>query len=389
VKENAKFKILKTAYALLKKGEVKSAISLLEQVVTSFGQEEPYPYFLLAVAYLYNDKFDFANTIINRLRKNNPDYLPLVQLQGFMNFKSATVSGSALNTYLSLYEKYPNDKTIKKTLELIRRSKNFNKFQKVARLNDFVKIPSPPSHLKKIHENIKKTNNAVRKNKSSFPIKNILIVSVFAIAIFFVSFYFIKRYLNQMDQSASQKVFKDLNYVNLESSNSNLLNRINKKEYPEFYLSSKIVNYDFHRAKRLIKTKKYNEALKILNKLYNSNVNFAVKEKINFLIKFVMDLDDRVFQKIPYKKIMEKPYLYHGSAITFKGKIANIRNKTKSKSFNLLVNYKQDGTFSGILDVYLATKEKIKNGDTLKVEGLFIYTGSKDKSYLSAKNIYF
>jgi hypothetical protein len=158
---------------------------------------------------------------------------------------------------------------------------------------------------------------------------------------------------------------------------------------PEHYVSTAKLEEDFNKSKKLIKTGKYNEALLLLNRINASNVNYDVKEKTNFLIKFVTGIEDRVFDNIPYERLKKKSHLYRGAAIIWKGRIANFKKRERGAIFTLLVDYKNNDQFKGTAEIYSELKEnKLKNGDMVEVRGIFISSIGKDGSiHLSARGI--
>jgi hypothetical protein len=120
----------------------------------------------------------------------------------------------------------------------------------------------------------------------------------------------------------------------------------------------------------------------------NSNAGMNVKEKTDFLIKYITSSEDRKYEEIAYSAVMEKPYLYRGYSLAWSGKAANVKNKNGKVMFNLMIDYKEKERFSGIADIFCDEKSEIKNGDSVKVSGIFISTLTESKRpYIQAKEI--
>jgi len=142
------YQFVSDAYRAFKKKEYPVAETLLEKVISS-GSREPYVFFLLSAACLHSSRFDLADRTMDRLRALSPEYIPLIQLQLFLELKSAPTFESILARYLDAIEKFPADPHILRGRKLISYAGNFTEFQKSASMADFVYIPPPPKHLKK------------------------------------------------------------------------------------------------------------------------------------------------------------------------------------------------------------------------------------------------
>lgn len=177
--------------------------------------------------------------------------------------------------------------------------------------------------------------------------------------------------------------------VQLSGSDYRLINRINHTRTPEFYTSAAKVKNDFNRARRLIKTGKYNEAAYVLNGIYNSNATFSVREKCDFLIRFIMDVDHRSYAEILPAKILKKPYLYRGFGLRLLGKVTNLKKLPGSTSFTLLVNYRRKDIFDGVADVFQKGRnDNLVNGAMVTVDGLFVSPISKNgRLVITARDI--
>ncbi|HPF05384.1 MAG TPA: hypothetical protein PK293_05050, partial [Spirochaetota bacterium] len=148
-----------------------------------------------------------------------------------------------------------------------------------------------------------------------------------------------------------------------------------------------VVISDFNESRRLLKAGEFNKGVLILNRILNSNASFMVKEKCEFLIKYVMDSDERTYEEIDIAKLNKKPYLYRGSSVILRGKVANMKQVKGGKSFTLMVGY--DGSnFDGITLVFDPDKTPLENSEIVEVRGLFITgMGKGNIPYISGEEI--
>ncbi|MDY6935409.1 MAG: hypothetical protein SVZ03_14435 [Spirochaetota bacterium] len=369
--------IIQEAYNLFKKKRYRDVISLLTSEVSSNKTQSPYLLFLLALSYLLTSQYDKTDLMVKRIKMIDPDYLPSHQLESFIHLKSAADLNLALARYIELVEKYSKDKYLNRALNALRKADDFNEFQKDALLGDFVYIPKPSKGF---------WLSSKWRGKGQFHTRIfILMIGILSIVIILpIAIYFPLR---------QEKNFKDnttqVDHVYLNGMRYDLIDKIKKKKTPVFYYSNDEVIRDFNKAKRLIKGNDYNRALILLNKIQNSNSNFSVKERVEFLRKFILNVEDRESSDIPFIKISDKPYLYKGIFVRWKGRVANIKKKGSKLLFNLLIDYEKGDIFSGIIDVY---SEKfpagIHNGDEVEIEAVFVNTiGDDNRMYLVANDI--
>jgi len=175
----------------------------------------------------------------------------------------------------------------------------------------------------------------------------------------------------------------------LERERNDLINKIKKERTAVFYYSNEEVFQDFNSAKVLIKKEKYNDALVLINKILNSNSTFIVKEKTDFLKKYILNIEDREYSNISFREVLKNPYLYQGFIVKWKGRIANLKKRNGKSTFTFLTEYKKDDIFTGVADVY-ADREfaDIKNGDIIEMKAFFNSTlGNENRIYLIAKEI--
>lgn len=396
------YQLVKKSYKFLHKKKYLEAMALIESVKVIYPHNS-YILFLYAVIAVFNDKFDKAYRVLDQLGKDSPDYEPLICLQAFLTMKSVKSQEDASAVYGEYITKYPQVKELYKGLNSVTAAKDFSLFQKNVSLTDVVNIPHPPSSLKKLNQKNKndkskesidqkiirqkrsyKSESSGSVSKSTEAVKKTLIVLLILIVISILSlaaFYFFKETYKNLNNNKTVIEDDRIDQVTLGGSAYDLIQRINRKPVPVFYYSPIVLSKDFNKAKILIKRNKLNDSLLLLNKIYNSNANQLVKEKVDFLIKFVVAQETRIYQKVNFKKFTKKLYLYRGFGILLSGRVSNLKKSRKGTSFTLLVNYDKDDNFSGVINIYNQLDlEKIENGKRVNVKGVFVTTVGKKKN---------
>jgi hypothetical protein len=383
--------ILKEAFNAFRKKRFSEATILLEKI-TKQNTKEPYPYFLLCVSYLLCNKFGDADIMIKKVRAADPAYLPLKQLEIFLLLKSASGIEEVLSACIEKLEQYPDDKYFRKMMQTLHNASDFSILQKEAKLTDFVHIPKPKSV--RIPDNYQRDFgkpeklNRTRKSKS---IKKIIFIIILIILTFLIGAASYIYYTNpQLLLSKNNKERNPLpiDNISIDILQYELIDKILKSKPLVYYYSNNELINDFNKAKVLIKNEKYNEATVILNKIANSNANYRVKERNEFLQKFISNIEFKKYDAVPIEQVLQKPYLYKGYFIKWDGKIANLKGNENKIQFNLLINYK-DYRFSGIIDVFSNKIYKdLLNGDIVTLEGTIINTiGPNNRIYLVSDKI--
>ena len=383
--------IIREAFRYFRKKRYNEAILILEKIVSS-EPRSPYPHFLLCVSLLLNSRLGEAGHVMNNLRKIAPGYLPLVELEAFLFLKGAPDSQAALIKYIETLEKFPGDKYIASTMRILQSVKDFSDFQKSAKLVDHVRIPrpglrplfSPDRKNRPISLPAEKSRAPRRSNSASY--RKIIII-IFIIVILAGGSYFafdlIQKNLNII------KTEPNFDAVELDGLRYDLIDKIKKDKPPFFYFTDNELLKDFNEAKQLIKNKRYNEALVMINKIGNSNANFRVMERADFLRKFIQGIEDREYGNVAIGTVVQRPYLYRGVFVKWKGRLANLKRKDNKMFFNLLVDYEKDDIFAGVIDVYSEKDyDGFQNGDIVELHAAFINTiGSGNRLYLVANEL--
>lgn len=391
--------LLSEAYKAFKSKRYSESAVLIEKInLSSSYMRDPYPHFLLALSYLFTNRFDLSEKEISRMKSIDAHYAPLLQLQAFLTMKSAKDLNNAISAYIDLSSKNIGDKYAKRALKSLRSAESFNAFQQKAKLVDFVDIPKPGKNAHR--SNDKKVRNKYISGSSSGYIKKAVIIFGAATAAgLIISAVFIFADINIYDRlksgitsiiSLAENIPSNetVDMMNISGPEYELIRKINERAVPEFYYSSSEMLSDFNNARFLIKKGEHNKAVLLLNKIMNSNAGMNVKEKTDFLIKYITESDDRKFENIQYSSVLEKPHLYRGFALAWSGKAANVKNKNGKVIFNLMIDYREKDRFSGMADIFCDERSEIKNGDSVAVSGIFINAMTESKRpYIQAKEI--
>jgi tetratricopeptide (TPR) repeat protein len=388
------FHHLHEAYRSFQKKNYTNTIIILEQTKDS-GHEDHYALFLQAVSLLYSNNFQAANNMMEKIQRISPAYTPFIQLKSFLALKSSVSREAALASYISALEKNSSDKLLRKGLRAVEEASDFYKYQREAKISDLVFIPKPGKRdLPAESDRSARRIHVSRGRNSRIPeIKPLYIAVLFLVVISAAAltiFYIYKDKLNFDDRDAvklSSDSLNKIDMIDISGSGYGIINRINQEKTLEFYSSGDTLLSDFNEARMLVKKGFFNKSIIILNRIANSNASFPVKEKSDFLIRFIMESDERVYEEIDLKQINEKPYLYRGSAVKYTGKAANVKETKSGTAFNIMIGY--DGNnFKGICEVYDSSKGVVENGDIVEVQGLFILNiGKSGAPYITAEKV--
>lgn len=383
---------IREAYRSFKKGNYSNSVIILEKA-SGAGIDEPYPVFLLALSYLYNGDYAKAENALLKIERTDPRYPPYVQLKSFLALKGAVTPVEAVSFYISALEKLPADRMLKKGLLKIEKSPDFYKLQKSAKISSFVEIPSPGSGLFSFMKSGKGKLSPGRGRAGSAKtgVKLFIVsaagVIISAAAILYLYHDEIRIPLFKDRGSVENSFAEKIDMINLSGSGYGLINKVNRESTPEFYVSGDQLHKDFETARTLIKKGEFNKGIIILNRIMNSNSSYMVKEKAEFLIRFILESDDRRYESIEYPDITAKPYLYRGAAISIKGRSANVKHTAKGTGLSILVGF--DGrNFIGALDAFYKEKSEVKDGDDIEVSGIFYpHIGENKGPFISIESL--
>ena len=389
--------MIREAYRSYRAGKYADALAILENTVFA-GSREPYPLLLLVLSNLQMNRFSRVDELLSRFSSVDQHYQPYHQLRAYLFLKGAPDYESALAFYVELHGKYPSDRVLSRAIKTLRGVKDFTSFQRIAKIEYFVRLPKPSGSAFSERGSAagrSPLRSSVRRSlRLSGRVKKIItgaFLTVFVSGIAVAAIVFFGKDITGVFTYNSTSVRNGtaaIDQLTLDGSGYDLVEKISKKRRPEFYFSADELRNDFSEAKRLIRNNRLNDALMKINRILNSNANMSVKERAEFLKSFIINIDDRDWAPIPYREIANRPYLYIGVAVEWKGRVANMRRRQASMVFNLLVDYRSDDVFSGMVDVFSETApDGLKNGDMIKLKAVYMNSIPGGNLYLTAKNI--
>ena len=374
--------ITKEAYKAFKKGSTSVVIQLLEKNITI--SNDPYDFFLLVIAYLLKDKLVQAEATLRKALRQHQNYIPLLEIKAFLILKAAKTKDDACSGYVDIIKLSPNNKKITKIIKIVHATDDFEKFQKKARIKDFITIQPPKKHAMHKHYPPKRAKFPVMKCALLFSIIAIIIAGI----IFFSSP--LAKLITQKISllfTETRSDIHELSNITLDGMHYDVIDTIQKFKTPEFYTSGEECIRDFNHAKWLIKEGKENEAMIILNKIDASNVQMKVKQRVAFLKDFIIRNRERTVAGYLYNDVIKKPYLYKGVNVKWRGKIANYKKQDGNHTFQLLINFAND-RFDGVVEVFSSIADNnITNGTIANVEGIITNIVAQKIIVLQALNI--
>lgn len=366
---------IKLVYAIraLEKKKYLEAISILLPLIEkSRGTSRLYSEYLLIIAYLGRDKFSDAALLIQKIERGGEEFGPVREIHAYMALKGASHLEEALQAIVRLENDFSSRKLKKMHQALAALSeKHFEEFQKKLKLKQVISIASPP-----------KSMGSLPKLKFRIS-RNFILVIVF-IGIVAGVFGVIRRagFLNFLDRGKHVTAFASIDHSQFELSTSRypLIDKNNQaKENSYNYQNEEELLGDYNKSRELIKKRKYNEALFLINRLLASNANIAVTNRVEFLKNFIASVSDRTYEKISIDRLVKNQNFISGYAVCFQGTVANLEKRKTKSAFTLLVNEKNND-FDGIIEVIMDEDHRvIKNGDTIAVEGI-VLKADKNKS---------
>jgi tetratricopeptide (TPR) repeat protein len=136
-------------------------------------------------------------------------------------------------------------------------------------------------------------------------------------------------------------------------------------------LSEDDVKRKFSQVKSFMAQRQFNRARILINELLNSNAGEGVKTQVDILQSLLPDTDPDAIDFIPQARdVIRLPFLYKDVLIRWDGMVANIDHRDqKETSFDLLINFVDEGVVEGIADCRLDGFQQLRNKDKVSVTG--------------------
>lgn len=384
--------VAREGWRLFRKRHYREAAVLLEQAVKD-GDENLHV--ILAAAYIHADNFINAEGMLARMRSRFPGSPRAAELSAFLHLKAAPSAESALVKYAELAAMYPQSRKIRAVMRRLESARDFRTFQKKALLVDCVELrglPFFPASVSLPSFSFKRRRVAggSRRGLSGFYVKAGITLALLASGVL------VFLNLGRITDAVSQRLASHFDdepdkndLISIDDLRYSLLDRSLTGKPLHFYLDDDSVRADFSSARRLAARGNYNEALIILNRIIGSNAGLAVRDRAEYLVRYIRGVEDRPATDIPYAAIAKEPRLYTGCMIRWKGAIANYREKKGKSSFTLLVDYR-DGRMAGAVEVFLPEiKNSLSNGKAVEVKGVFVNVIGRERTmYVQAEEAY-
>ena len=394
------YRLIRDAYRTLNKKKFNEAILILEKVLTS-GYGDTYVLLLLSVAYLCTDQFGRLARFLTKMKEKDPSYMPLVQLEAFLKLKSAASREEALRVYIDLAALYPSDPYVHRGRGLVSEASDFAEFQKNARLQDFVFVSKPPRALKKkAHAKVftgTLGKRGIRIHRVRPRVRRMLVrvaagaavLAVAAAAVWLIARSDFMRSLVTRGRIPSADT-SSIDMVTISGTEFDLARSVKKETVPVYYQSAREMTEDFNRSRTLIKEGRYNDALYILNGLSASNINFVVKEKVEFLVTFIINQEDRDYREVPFRTVSESAYRYRGYAVRWRGRVEGVKERDGSQVAAVQV-LTPSGEEAGSADIYYRrTDPALAVKSRVVMEGVITdFIGRDKRPYLVVNSVKF
>ncbi len=169
--------------------------------------------------------------------------------------------------------------------------------------------------------------------------------------------------------------------INQSSEDTNSTNRA------ELLYTSDDVRSTFKEIEDLFLSEKDAQARILLNSILLSDVTTEVRTKAEH-VKTLLNDEPNFLDHIPevtYQDVLEYPLLYEEVAVSWSGKIANIRSNDTRFEFDFLIGYVNQQLLEGIVEVRVPFPISLENEDSVEILG--IVTPDQQSFYINAVSI--
>ncbi len=347
---------LRRAYKLFVSRKFTEVIRLLEPQVFRYRENFSF-YYLLGISCLYIGDFGGALSYLQRadqLKHNNNNVLYGLAVV----YLKRNDFEKALKLWLKILDKNPNDRIARSGIDLARKI-----------IADREKYnPENIKNLKRLYPQL-----PVRRGRIIFfSIMGLIIISGLVLSFETDLFGNLGRFIAGYGRGG----LNERNFVNditLEKGTSFI---DYNASIGEKKLTKREIEDIFSKAKKYLLKYRDNLAIVEINRLLQSNASAYVKEKAKLLKTFVNKPDFTTLKdSFDYSVVAMNPSLYVDCYVSWRGKIANVKEGDKTISFDLLVGYESEKELKGVVPVKLDFPANIENGDSLEVLGKIVLSG--------------
>lgn len=333
---------------------------------------------LCSMVFFLTDRFQESEDFLKRAKRIDDAYPAANEFESFIKLKSASSRDEASIAYLTLSDAFPKVKRYEKILSEIRTVRNFESFQKKVSLVDLVRPAAVLSDKKHVR----------RQSSLRLPsVRWIIVIPAVFVAVGALAGVYKGISLARKDHSPGGMVSEPsyIDTVTLENEKYPLLDKLVHQKQEFFFYDESQIKTLFDRAKRELKDQKYNESIISINTILLSNANIAVKERAEFLKKFLPDPSKIIPMKVEPSELFKMKNLYEGAVVSFSGKAANVEREGGKTTLSLLVNFSEKTRFDGVVEIFYDADADISNGDTVEMNGYIIHPSVADgKPYMQA-----
>lgn len=321
------------------------AISYLESALRE-DKTDPQIYLYLGYSSIKTDDIDGARRYFKGGLFHSEGNIELLKGLSYIYLKDERVE-DAISLWGEILNKHPMDRKIKKALQKLRMAENIEEFIESSKAEDFFSMKPP------FYTRIKPYITGIS-----------ILAFVIVVGLIF--------YITPLYQKVLNKVFPEA--AKLKQIELPLDQKLSEESAEKvlYYFTDKELKNSFIKIKRLIYRNKMNEAIILLNKIMNSNALPLTKEKFEILYKYIEPLDPLSIDYNPeYYEITKDPVAFKGVYVLWNGRIANLVKVKNGIEFDLLVNYINEDTISGIAHVKLVGKYYLENRQKVEVFGIY------------------
>ncbi len=298
---------------------------------------------LLSFALLKLGDVDEAFRYIERAKRLKPEDTEVLTILSYISLLDGDMA-EAVNYLLDAIDSEPDNERLKSTLETIKKYKDPSTVKAKVRLNDYV--------------NLKVLNRKSRPKFVKYGVLLVVILGVVALGIW--AMWESENPAGEIGEGGQVGVTKK----------GNDFENIVVKSKPKIVLSEEDVKKLIRQARQYIYDNRPNRAIMTINKILNSNASVEDKERVRFLMEFINPPDPITIDYNPqYKEVIQRPYIYEGCWVVWKGSVANLKRSQSSTTFDLMVSYVDEEIIEGVVRVKFDSFVHIQPSESVRIFG--------------------
>jgi tetratricopeptide (TPR) repeat protein len=253
----------------------------------------------------------------------------------------------AISLWGEVLAKRPSEKNVKKLLERLRHTEDFEGFVENADMKQFISFKAPFfTRLKPYLIGLGVTAGVI-----------IMGIVFYATPLYRKA---LERFYPEIAHLREVTLPKESPVV--EQGEQNTLYSYTDKEIADSFL----------RVKKYIYKGKVNAAIVTLNKIMLSNASLPAKERFKVLYTFINPPDPLSIDYVPrYFEILKEPTAFEGVYVLWNGRVSGLQKRKDAADFDLLVSYKGDDTVEGIARVSIQGTYFIENKQMVEIFGVY------------------